>query len=59
MKIVLLQENLRSALASVGKAVPSKPQLSVLSSILLRATESGLELAATDLYFGIRTTVLA
>lgn len=57
MKIELLQENLRIAVTTVSKAVPSKPQLSILSSIILNATETGLELAATDLYFGIRTTV--
>lgn len=55
MKLHVLQENLRAALIHVSKAIPSKPQLSILSSILLTANENGLELAATDLYFGVKT----
>ncbi len=58
MKITLLQENVRSALTHVSKAVPSKPQLAILSSILLKVHPTHLELAATDLYLGIRSQVL-
>ncbi len=54
MKIRVLQENLKTALTYLQKAVPSKPQLPILSSILMQTTEQGLMLAATDLYFGVR-----
>jgi DNA polymerase III subunit beta len=58
MKIILLQENLRSALTHVSKAVPSKPQLAILGSVYLKVHPTHLELAATDLYLGIRSQVL-
>ncbi len=58
MKAVLLQENLRKALNHAAKALPSKPQLAILSSILLEASSTHIELAATDLYVGIRSKVL-
>lgn len=57
MKITLLQENLRTSLGYVSKAISTKPQLPILNSILLKVGKQGLELAATDLYVGIRTTV--
>lgn len=58
MKVIVLQENLQQALQHVIKAVPSRPQLSILSSILVTTTSNGLLLAATDLYMGIRVEVL-
>lgn len=58
MKVKVLQENLQQALQHVVKAVPSRPQLSILSSILVTTTPTGLLLAATDLYMGIRVEVL-
>lgn len=54
MKIKVLQENLKIALTYLQKAVPSKPQLPILSSILIQTTKDGLMLSATDLYFGVR-----
>ncbi len=57
MKLEVLQENLSSALRDIQKIVPSKPQLPILSSILIKARKSDLSLAATDLYVGMRTTV--
>ena len=59
MKIVILQENLKSALFQLQKAIPSKPQLPILASVLLSATKTDLSFSATDLYFGIRTRVMA
>src|SRR5690606_3268848 len=58
MKVVCLQENLQQALQHVIKAVPSRPQLAILSSILVKTTSTGLVLAATDLYMGIRVEVM-
>jgi len=57
MKITLLQENFRASLLYVSKAISTKPQLPILNSLLLKVNKQGLELAATDLYLGIRTTV--
>ncbi|MDQ3008767.1 MAG: DNA polymerase III subunit beta [bacterium] len=57
MKTVLLQENFKSALQHVQKAVSSKPQLPILSSILFTATTEYVELAATDLFIGVKARV--
>lgn len=59
MKITVLQENLKIALSSLQKAIPSKPQLPILSSIYLQAKGKTVTLAATDLYLGIKSTVPA
>ncbi|MEX0896284.1 MAG: DNA polymerase III subunit beta [Patescibacteria group bacterium] len=56
MKISVLQENLKQSLAHVQKAIPSRPSLPILTSVLLTAGENKTTIAATDLYFGIRTT---
>lgn len=57
MKLELLQENLVAALRDVQKIVPGKPQLPILSSILITANKQALSLAATDLYVGMKTKV--
>jgi DNA polymerase III subunit beta len=57
MKITFLQENLNQALTHLAKAIPSKPQLPILSSILISAGEKEVTLSATDLYFGVRTSL--
>jgi len=59
MKISLLQQNLQTALRTIQKAVPSKPQLPILSSILIRAENNTLTLSATDLYVGMQAEVPA
>lgn len=59
MKLQLLQENLNSALNQVQRVVPSKPQLPILSSILLTAQKNKVNLAATDLYVGMKTEAAA
>lgn len=59
MKLTLLQENLKGILSSLQKAVPSKPQLPILSSILITVTDNEIELAATDLYLGIKAKIPA
>lgn len=53
MIISVLQENLQKGLSIVSKAVDSKPQLPVLSNILLEAEGSRLRLAATNLQLSI------
>ena len=59
MKLSCLQENLAEGLATVGRVVPSKSTLPVLSNVLL-ATEPGqLRLAATNLEMAISTRVAA
>jgi DNA polymerase-3 subunit beta len=59
MKFTVLQENLKAALGSLQKAIPSKPQLPILTSVYLQAKGDSLTLAATDLYLGIKSTIPA
>jgi DNA polymerase-3 subunit beta len=59
MKIKVLQENLKTALGNLQKAIPSRPQLPILSSIYLKAEKNRLILAATDLYLGIKIAIPA
>lgn len=59
MKVSLLQENLDQALKTVSKAVPSKPQLPILGSVLLSVANGEVFIAATDLYLGARVRVPA
>jgi len=53
MIVSVLQENLAKGLSIVSKAVESRPQLPVLSNILLIAENSRLQLAATNLQLSI------
>lgn len=58
MQFEVLEENLKKALAVVMPAVAGKSTLSVLSNILLTATDDGrLALAATNLETGIQTSI--
>ncbi|NCN51027.1 MAG: DNA polymerase III subunit beta [Candidatus Pacebacteria bacterium] len=59
MKTYILQENLNKGLSYLSKAIPSNPQLPVLSSVLFEATTSGCVISATDLYFGVRVHLQA
>jgi DNA polymerase-3 subunit beta len=59
MKIKVLQENLKVALTNLQKAIPSKPQLPILSSIYIKAENGQLTLAATDLFLGIKNVIPA
>ncbi len=57
MKLKVLQENLNILLSHLSKAIPSNPQLPILSSVLIE-TENGIcTFSATDLYFGIRCSL--
>lgn len=53
MIISVLQENLQKGLSTATKAVDSRPNLPVLSNILLEADGSRLRLAATNLQMSI------
>ena len=57
MKIEIHQSDLKLALSYIQKAVPTKPQLPILSFVLLTASDEGIQLSATDLYLGIRTKI--
>lgn len=57
MKIKVLQENLNTSLQHLQKAIPSKPQLPILTSILIEINNNQCTLSATDLYFAVRCTV--
>lgn len=59
MQIVVLQENLQNALTYLQKAIPSKPQLPILSSILITVSDNVCTVGATDLYFGVKATIAA
>jgi len=58
MKLNVLQENLKNSLNHLQKVIPSKPQITILSSILLQVKNQKLVLSATDLYLGIKSELL-
>ncbi|MEN9936224.1 MAG: hypothetical protein RLZZ387_2803, partial [Chloroflexota bacterium] len=53
MKIAAQQENLKKALAQVGRAIPGKPVMPVLGNVLLATEQGRLRLTGTDLHLGI------
>ncbi|PIR61599.1 MAG: DNA polymerase III subunit beta [Candidatus Pacebacteria bacterium CG10_big_fil_rev_8_21_14_0_10_44_11] len=57
MKQIVLQENFQQALNYLQKAIPTRPSLPILSSVLLEVTKKSCTIAATDLYFGVRAQV--
>jgi len=57
MKLKVLQENLNGMLLHLSKAIPSNPQLPVLSSIMIETENGSCTFSATDLYFGIRCSL--
>jgi DNA polymerase-3 subunit beta len=59
MQFECLQENLAEGLAVVGRVVPTKSTLPVLSNVLLLAKEGALQLAATNLELAIAHRVAA
>lgn len=50
---------LKQAISFLQKAIPSKPQLPILSSILMEVNENQVTFSATDLFLGIKTTIPA
>lgn len=59
MKIKVLQDILKTVLPMLQKVIPSKPQLQILSSILIIAEKDSVEFLATDLYMGVRASIKA
>jgi DNA polymerase III subunit beta len=57
MKLKILQENLNNSLIHLTKAIPNKPQLPILSSVLIENTKEQCVISATDLYFGVRCII--
>ena len=57
MKISILQENLAKAALTISKIVSSKPQLPILSNILLKAEKGKIVFLATDLSISMGLTV--
>lgn len=53
MRVSVLQENLAKGLATVTKAIASRPTLPILNNVLLTASEGRLKLSATNLELGI------
>lgn len=53
MQLTVLQENLKRALAIVGRAVPHKSSLPILNNVLLSTEDGMLKLASTNLAIGI------
>ena len=57
MQLTVLKENLQKGLAIVEKGVSVRPQLPILSHILLEAEKNHFRLSATNLEIGINHTV--
>lgn len=57
MHCVVLRENLVKALSLVGRSIATKPQLPILSHVLLQATDSTLTVSATNLEIGVSTSL--
>ncbi|MFP4321185.1 MAG: DNA polymerase III subunit beta [Anaerolineales bacterium] len=53
MRVSVLQENLQKGLSIVNRAIPARPQLPVLSNVLLASDGQRLKLAATNPELGI------
>jgi DNA polymerase III subunit beta len=57
MKVSVLQENLHQSLNDLQRCISSRPQLPVLGCVLLVAENDKIELFATDLQFGMMTSL--
>lgn len=57
MQLTLSQTTLGQSLTVLQRAIPSKPTLPILSSVLLTAEANQLIISATDLYVGIKTSI--
>jgi len=53
MRVSVLQENLYKGLSIVGRAVPSRASLPILSNVLIATEDARVRLAATNLQLGI------
>lgn len=59
MEITFNLKSLKQSLNFLQKAIPSKPQLPILSSILLETQDNTVILSATDLFLGIQSKLPA
>ncbi len=59
MKLTLLQENLKTAVALTSHFTSPKAQLPILGNILLKAEKSKLYLSSTNLEISVRTSIAA
>jgi len=57
MKLTIKQTSLQKVLRVVQKSVSTKPQLPILSCILLKAANDSLFLYSTDLYTGVMVEI--
>ncbi len=57
MHLTVLKENLIKALITVGRSISIRPQLPILSNILLKTEENRLKISATNLELGIVYTI--
>jgi DNA polymerase III subunit beta len=55
MKVICTQENLKAGLVLVGRVVPSSNTLPILSNLLIKTQNGGLEIQATNLEVAITT----
>jgi DNA polymerase-3 subunit beta len=56
MKLTVSQLSLQRGVQTVGKSLPSKPSLPILSCILVTARDQTITLSTTDLFLGVETT---
>ncbi len=59
LRITCRRDDLVERLSVVSRAVSTRATVQILAGILLRATDDGLELAATDMELSLRTTLPA
>jgi DNA polymerase-3 subunit beta len=59
LKVTCDRDELVAKLATVSRVVSTRGSVQVLSGVLLRPTDGGLELAATDMELSLRTTLTA
>jgi DNA polymerase III subunit beta len=59
MKFSTLHQNLQQGVKIIQKAVPNKPQLPILNSILISVTKKSVTFLTTDLYFGVKVEISA
>ena len=59
LKVTCNRDELVAKLATVSRVVSTRGSVQVLSGVLLRPTDDGLELAATDMELSLRTTLTA
>ena len=59
MQCSVSQSAIAQAVTAVQNAVPTRPSLPILSSILVQVSDDKITLSATDLYFGVQCSLEA